>query len=89
MSDTLKIHGNTIIIDHGFGVLSVYCHLHKLLVKENQMVKQGQKIAEMGNTGLVSGPHLHWGLSLQNVRVDPLFWVDKELNVLTFNSKKQ
>ena len=76
MSD-IKIHGNTIIIDHGFGVLSVYCHLHKLLVKENQMVKQGQKIAEMGNTGLVSGPHLHWGLSLQNVKLTLCFGLIK------------
>lgn len=85
LSESFKIHGNTIVIDHGYGVLSVYLHLNALLVKEGQFVNVGDIIAEMGATGLVSGPHLHWGLSLQSERVDPLKWTDKKLEFFSIN----
>jgi len=85
LSESFKIHGKTIVIDHGFGVLSVYLHLNKLLVKKGDLVNTKDIIAEMGATGLVSGPHLHWGLSLQSERVDPLKWTKKNLELFSIN----
>jgi murein DD-endopeptidase MepM/ murein hydrolase activator NlpD len=63
--------GNTLVIDHGFGVNSVYAHLSKILVKDGQSVARGQPVGEIGATGRATGPHLHWGLNLFQERLDP------------------
>ena len=76
LASTLTNHGKTVIIDHGWGIMTIYNHMSKISVKENQMVGRGNKIAEMGSTGVATGPHVHWGLSIQNTRVDPLFWLE-------------
>lgn len=75
LSEPLKIHGMSIMIDHGFGIKTIYNHMSKLLVKTGDIVKRGQLIGKMGTTGISTGPHLHWGIGVQNVRVDPLHWV--------------
>ena len=77
LSKRLKIHGNTVMIDHGMGIVTIYNHLHQRKVRHNQVVKKGDLIGVIGKTGVATGPHLHWGMSVQNVRVDPLFWVKK------------
>lgn len=77
VSEKFQVHGNTLIIDHGQGVLSVYNHLDRLLVKNGDLIKKGQGIAYSGNTGLSSGPHVHYGLSVNNVRVNPYEWFKK------------
>ena len=64
-------NGNTIFIDHGQGLISMYCHLNTINVKLNQAVIQGETIGEIGMTGRVTGPHLHWSISLNNNMVDP------------------
>ncbi|WP_345977245.1 M23 family metallopeptidase [Sulfurimonas sp. HSL3-7] len=64
-------NGNVIFIDHGLGLVSMYCHMHKFDVKKGQMLKQGEKVGEVGATGRVTGPHLHWGVSLNGAMVDP------------------
>ncbi len=74
-SGFLNSFGGTIVIDHGQGVNSLYFHLSKNLAKEGDFVKKGDIVALSGNTGISSGPHLHWGLSLHNVRIDPRQWV--------------
>ena len=74
-SDKLDVHGNTVMIDHGQGVISIFCHLNKRSIKHKKRVKKGQKIGEMGMTGVASGVHLHWGMSVQNIRVDPVFFL--------------
>jgi len=63
--------GGTLIVDHGHGISTVYMHLHKILVKEGQSVNQGQVIAQVGATGRVTGPHLHWGMNWFETRLDP------------------
>lgn len=62
--------GGTLMIDHGYGLVSTMIHLSKLLVKAGDQVKQGQIVAESGMTGRATGPHLHWGVSWFNARVD-------------------
>ena len=59
-------------IDHGQGIISMMCHLSKIMVEKGQTVKQGEVIGLVGQTGRATGPHLHWGLSINNARVDPL-----------------
>lgn len=68
-------NGNTLFLDHGLGVTSVYIHLSKLAVKEGDMVKQGQTIAYIGSTGRSTGPHLHWGVYLNGNNTDGLGWI--------------
>ena len=63
--------GNYIIIDHGFGLLSSYSHLSKINVVKNQIVKKNEKIGEIGATGRVTGPHLHWTVYFEKVRINP------------------
>ncbi|WP_017445487.1 M23 family metallopeptidase [Gayadomonas joobiniege] len=67
--------GGTMILDHGYGFTSTFIHLSKLTVKEGQMVKQGDKIAEIGASGRATGPHLDWRINWYNVRLDPAYWV--------------
>ncbi|ERP94582.1 peptidase M24 [Acinetobacter sp. COS3] len=64
-------NGNTVLIDHGQGLISMFCHLSKINVEKGQHITQGEVLGLVGKTGRVTGPHLHWGMSLNNARVDP------------------
>ena len=59
------------MIDHGQRLISMYYHLSKIDVEKGQAIRQGQLIGLVGKTGRVTGAHLHWGMSLNNARVDP------------------
>lgn len=74
-SQGFLIHGNTVGIDHGQGVLTIYLHLDQIRVQEGQMVEAGQVIGTVGNTGASTGPHLHWGLYVNGECVDPRSWL--------------
>ncbi len=74
VSQGFKVHGNIIGLDHGEGVTSAYLHLSRINVKEGDMVKAGQVIGAVGGTGAVTGPHLHWGLYVHGLAVDPAPW---------------
>lgn len=78
-SQGFLINGNIIGIDHGQGVTSAYLHLSRINVKEGDFVKPGQVIGAVGATGAVTGPHLHWGLYVSGLSVDPAPWRNKGL----------
>ncbi len=68
-------YGNVVTIDHGYGIETKFAHASKLLVKRGQRVERGQKIALVGNTGLATGPHLHYEVHVNDRPVDPLRYV--------------
>ena len=63
--------GNTVVLNHGYGLETVYIHMSKILVTQGQHVKQGDVIGEIGMTGRANGPHLHFGVTWFNTRLDP------------------
>lgn len=69
--------GGSVVIDHGGGLYSMYFHLAEFKVDAGAMVRRGDVLALSGGTGRVTGPHLHWGLRLNNSRVDPLVLLRK------------
>lgn len=71
------LSGKSIYIDHGSGVYSVYFHLDEFLVKQGDMIKQGQVIAKSGDTGRVSGAHLHFGIVINGTNVDAMDFIEQ------------
>jgi len=71
LAKPLFFTGNTVILDHGLGIYSLYAHLSHIDVREGEVVKNGQVVGLSGATGRVTAPHLHWGMRVQGARVDP------------------
>ncbi|MBQ8436826.1 MAG: M23 family metallopeptidase [Alphaproteobacteria bacterium] len=64
--------GNVVIVNHGYGLQTIYAHLNEISVKNGQKLKKGDLIGKVGKTGRVSGPHLHWGATLNGIRFNPI-----------------
>ena len=88
-ADDYFFNGKTIFIDHGNGLITMYCHLDKFKVKAGQVVSKGQVIALSGMTGRATGPHLHWSVILNQTMVDPAAFVSpQELAALPVHTPK-
>jgi len=72
--------GNMIYLDHGQGIVSLYAHLSKISVKPGDLVKQGDIIGNLGQTGRVTGPHLHFAIITNQTLIDPVFMLPKDGN---------
>lgn len=70
------IYGNLVCLDHGCGLMSLYAHLSRIAVQEGQLVEKGEIIGNTGATGLAGGDHLHFGMFVDHVFVDPVEWWD-------------
>jgi murein DD-endopeptidase MepM/ murein hydrolase activator NlpD len=73
----LELRGNTVILDHGLGVMTGYFHLSEMFVQPGDVVASGQAIGAGGSTGLSTGPHLHWDVRVNGVPVNGLQWVEE------------
>lgn len=71
LTEDMFFNGNTVVIDHGMGFVSVLCHMDSILVEVNEVVARGEQVGTVGSTGRSTGPHLHWTIALQGVKVDP------------------
>ena len=71
-------NGKTVFLDHGQGLITMYCHLNSIAVKKDDIIKRGDEFATVGMSGRVTGPHLHWSVSLNNARVDPKLFLPNQ-----------
>ncbi len=73
---TFQVYGKTVVVDHGFGLMSFYLHLSKIKVNEGELVQQGQLLGLSGDTGYVFGPHLHFSVRINNISIDPIKFLE-------------
>jgi murein DD-endopeptidase MepM/ murein hydrolase activator NlpD len=72
LAEELFFAGNTVVLDHGLGIYTFYGHLSEIDAKVGDTLDAGAVLGKVGATGRVTGPHLHWGLSIERARVNPL-----------------
>lgn len=77
LTEDLFYGGNTIVIDHGLGIYSLYMHLSSMMVKDGDYVEKGQIIGKLGSTGRATGPHLHFGIKINSIDVNPISLIQK------------
>lgn len=78
LAENMYYPGNTVVIDHGFGIHTLYAHLSEIEVHPGDSVEAGTEIGKVGATGRVTGPHLHWGLTINHARVNALQIVQRQ-----------
>jgi len=75
LAEELFFSGNTVVLDHGLGIYTFYGHLSEIGVKVGDILEAGAVLGKVGATGRVTGPHLHWGLTVERARVNPMLLV--------------
>jgi len=80
LAQEMYLYGNVVVIDHGAGVFSSYNHMSSIAVKAGQQMTQGDYIGAMGETGFVSGPHVHWEAIVHGLRVDPALFTERGID---------
>ncbi|MBL8046335.1 MAG: peptidoglycan DD-metalloendopeptidase family protein [Anaerolineales bacterium] len=78
LAEPLTVRGNSVIVDHGWGVFTGYWHQSRMEVQVGQKIETGQIIGYNGSTGRVTGPHLHWEVFVASIQTDPLIWTETE-----------
>ena len=79
-------YGTQILINHGYGYKTRYAHLNKLLVEKGDTITRGQLIAEMGNTGVSTSPHLHYEVIYNRAHVNPINYFDQNMSAEAYKS---
>jgi murein DD-endopeptidase MepM/ murein hydrolase activator NlpD len=74
LAEELPLSGKAVLVDHGLGMITSYLHLSSITAQVGQRVRRGELLGHVGSSGLATGPHLHWGLRANGVRVDPMLW---------------
>lgn len=83
----LNIYGSTVILDHGYGLMTIYGHLSEIFVEEGDVVQKGDIMGKTGSSGLAGGDHLHFGVLVHGYEVSPLYWWDAQwikVNIATY-----
>jgi murein DD-endopeptidase MepM/ murein hydrolase activator NlpD len=75
LADALNIRGTTVVLDHGWGVYTLYAHMNERYVGLGEFVQVGQALGTIGSTGRATGAHLHWEVWIRGIPVDPMQWV--------------
>jgi murein DD-endopeptidase MepM/ murein hydrolase activator NlpD len=89
LAEELFFSGNTVVVDHGLGIYTFYGHLSEIDVKAGDAVETGIVLGKVGATGRVTGPHLHWGLTVERARVNPLLLVKLLSNASSEETRKK
>ncbi len=80
-------NGQSVFLDHGQGLITMYCHMARIDVQENERVERGAVLGVIGQTGRATGPHLHWSVSLNKTRVNPEYFLS-EASLKVLNSEQ-
>jgi murein DD-endopeptidase MepM/ murein hydrolase activator NlpD len=88
-TENIGIYGNTVVIDHGLGLFSMYSHLSRFVAQPGQQVKKGDVIGYTGTSGLAAGDHLHFAMTVRHVFVNPIEWWDESWIKNNITSKIQ